>query len=306
VTTDSSPTFRSLWSDLRTIPFEQKFVDAGGIRTRLAHAGKFGAPALLMLHGTAGHWEAFAPNLGAHAKFFDCYAIDMIGCGFSDKPDHPYEIPNYVAHARDFLAAVGLSKVSIIGVSLGAWVAAKFALDYPDQTDRLVLLSAAGYFSTPQNRARIQNVRTNAVDDPTWDNIQAIFTGLLAQPSSRIPDLIALRQAIYRLPNMKDTMQNILVLQNAEIRKRNLIDDNGWRSIQAPTLVIGSLADKDEYLETARVVSKLIPDVEYVEMEDVGHWPQFEDPGTFNKLSVNFLRKSVPVTIDCADATRSR
>jgi 2-hydroxy-6-oxonona-2,4-dienedioate hydrolase len=293
VTTNDSPAFRSLWSDLRTVPFEQRFVDAGGIRTRFAHAGRTGAPALLMLHGTAGHWEAFAPNLGAHAEDFDCYAIDMVGCGFSDKPDHPYEIRSYVTHARDFLAAVGVSKASIIGVSLGAWVAARFALDYPELTDRLVLLSAAGYFSTPGNRARIQTVRTNAVDNPSWSSIEAIFKGLLARPSSRIPDLIALRQAIYRLPNMMRTMQNILVLQDAEIRARNLIDDIGWRSIKAATLVIGSLADKDEYLETARVVSKLIPDVEYVEMDDVGHWPQFEDPETFNRLSVNFLRKGL-------------
>jgi 2-hydroxy-6-oxonona-2,4-dienedioate hydrolase len=52
-------------------------------------------PVVIMLHGTAGSWEGFAENLGPLSEHFDCYAIDMIGCGYTDKPDMPYETSVY-------------------------------------------------------------------------------------------------------------------------------------------------------------------------------------------------------------------
>jgi len=89
---------------------------------------------------------------------------------------------------------------------------------------------------------------------------------------------------------MKKGMLNILALQDPDIRERNLLKDEDWKAIQAPALVVGSLADADEYLRTAQVVSELMPNAQYVEMADVGHWPQFEDPERFNEISLAFLK----------------
>ena len=89
-------------------------------------------------------------------------------------------------------------------------------------------------------------------------------------------------------------MMHILCLQDPEIRQKNLIADAQWASIQVPALVIASLEDKDEYLETAKKVSQLMPHAEYVEMPNVGHWPHFEDPDTFNRHFIHFLNKHKP------------
>jgi 2-hydroxy-6-oxonona-2,4-dienedioate hydrolase len=280
---------RSIWGHLRTLSLEQGYVEAGGIRTRYAHAGDPSKPALLMLHGTAGTWECFCANLASHSEHFNCYAIDMVGSGFSSKPDVDYEIKHYVKHAADFLDVFGISKASLMGCSLGAWVVAAFALAHPQRTDRIILLSAAGLFANASNMSRIRNVRTKSVEDPSWSNIKPIFDHLLAREDARIPDIIALRQAMYRQPGMVNTMNHILCLQEESTRKRNLLSEDDWKSIQAPALSIGSLADKDEYLETAQRVAKLIPNARYVPMEGVGHWPQFEDPDTFNPISIRFL-----------------
>jgi 2-hydroxy-6-oxonona-2,4-dienedioate hydrolase len=291
--TEMNEPYRSIWTDMKLVSFEQGFVDVNGVKTRFAHAGRKQTPAIVMLHGTAGHWEAFSANLGAHSEHFDCYALDMVGCGFTEKPDHPYEIATYVEHVRGFMTAVGLQRASIIGMSMGAWVAARFAITYPDLVEKLVLLSAAGYFATPSNMARIRGTRTASVENPSWENIKAIFNHLLFKEKSRIPDLVALRQAIYKQPTMRQAMDHILALQDPGIRQRNLIKDDEWRSIKAPTLVVGSLEDKDEYLETARIVGKLIPNARYVDMPGVGHWPQFEDPETFNRINIEFMRSAV-------------
>lgn len=282
--------YRSLWTGLRDVSFEQGYISVNGLNTRYVRSGTKGKPVLVMLHGTAGHWEAFSSNFKAHSPDFEILALDMIGCGFTDKPDHPYEIKDYMGHVLGFLDTMGVAKASFIGCSLGAWISAAIARKHPERVEKLILLSASGYFSSAENRGRIISQRTKAVDDPSWENIKAIFNKLLAREKSRIDDLVAHRQAIYRMPEMKKGMLNILALQDPDIRERNLLKDDDWKAITAEALVIGSLADADEYLNTARVVSQLMPNAKYVEMEEVGHWPQFEDPETFNELSLRFLK----------------
>lgn len=288
--TEQAKEYRSIWTGLRDTAFEQGFVTVNGLDTRYARSGTKGKPALVMLHGTAGHWEAFSSNFKAHSADFEIFALDMIGCGFTDKPDRPLEISDYMEHVIGFIDAMGIEKAHFMGCSLGAWISASIARNHPERVGKLVLLSASGYFSSAENRGRIISQRTKAVDDPSWDNIKAIFNKLLAQEKSRIDDLVAHRQAIYRMPAMKKGMLNILALQDPDIRERNLLKDEDWQAITAQALVVGSLADADEYLRTAQIVSKLMPNARYVEMADVGHWPQFEDPDTFNALSLEFLK----------------
>lgn len=289
--TEQAQDYRSLWTGLRDTAFEQGYVTVNGLNTRYARAGQKGKTPIVMLHGTAGHWEAFSSNFKAHAQDYEVFALDMIGCGFTDKPDQPLEIKDYMGHVLGFMDVMGLERAHLMGCSLGAWISATIARQHPERVLKLVLLSASGYFSSAENRGRIISQRTKAVDDPSWDNIKAIFNKLLAKEESRIDDLVAHRQAIYRMPEMKKGMINILALQDPDIRERNLLKDADWQAITAPALVVGSLADADEYLKTARVVANLMPNAEYVDMEGVGHWPQFEDPETFNRLSLAFLAR---------------
>ena len=58
----------SVWGDLQGVPFAQGYLDAGGVRTRYLHAGDSSKPALILLHGSGGHAEAYVRNLEAHAN----------------------------------------------------------------------------------------------------------------------------------------------------------------------------------------------------------------------------------------------
>jgi pimeloyl-ACP methyl ester carboxylesterase len=281
--------YRSIWTELRELAFRQGWVDAGGVSTRYAEAGPADGPALLMLHGTGGHWETFVANLGPHSRHFRCVALDMVGNGFSGKPDVDYEIPVYVDHLCAVMDALGIARASLIGVSLGSWVAARLALDHPDRVDKLIMLSTAGLIATRQNMDRIRAERSRAVDDPSWASIRAMFEHLIADERNRIPDLVALRQAIYRQPDMKEAIHRILVLQDPDVRDRNLLSDEQWKSIPAPALVVASGKDHNEYENTSRRVAALMPNAQLLEMPDVRHWPHFEDPATFNEASLRFL-----------------
>jgi 2-hydroxy-6-oxonona-2,4-dienedioate hydrolase len=287
--TESETPYRSLWTWLRDVPFSQRWIDVDGVSTRIAEAGSTDLPAVILLHGTGGHWETFAPNLGPLSKHFHCVAVDMVGNGFSDKPDYDYEIPIYVRHVVDVMATLGIEQASFIGMSLGSWVAAQFALDHPEKVDRLILMSPAGLIATQSNMARIRAERTQAVDNPTWASIKAMFDHLIADEANRIPDIIALRQAIYRLPDTRKVINHVLALQDPETRDRNLISEEQWASIEAPTLVVASGKDHGEYQSTARRVADYLPKSEVFEMPEVRHWPHFEDPDAFNEAALRFL-----------------
>ena len=287
---DAGTEYRSLWTLLREVEFCQRRIDVGGVSTRVAEAGNPASPALILLHGTGGHWEAYAANLGPLSQHFHCIAIDMVGNGFTDKPDYDYEIGVYVAHVTGVLDALGVPVASFIGMSLGSWVAARFALDHPERTGKLILQSPAGLIATAENMARIRAERTRAVEDPSWNSIKAMFDHLIADEANRIPDLIALRQAIYRLPETRQAIDHVLILQDPDARERNLLAPEQWSSIKAPTLVVASGKDHGEYQSTARQVARLIPNAEVLEMPTVRHWPAFEDPAAFNAAALRFLR----------------
>jgi 2-hydroxy-6-oxonona-2,4-dienedioate hydrolase len=287
--TSDTEHFRSLWTDLCTVPFQQAWVIADGISTRYAEAGSPEAPAVVMLHGTGGHWETWAANIGPYSRHFRCIAFDMVGCGFTDKPDVDYEIPVYVDHLGAVMDALGAERASLVGTSLGSWVAARFAIDHPDRVEKLVFMSASGLVSTPSNMQRIRAERTRAVEDPSWESIKAMFVNLIAEERNRIPDLIALRQAIYRRPEMKTALEHLLALQDPDIRDRNLISESEWASIIKPAFVVASGHDHNEYENTSRRVATMMPNAQLFEMPHVRHWPHFEDPDEFNKASLKFL-----------------
>lgn len=281
--------YRSVWLHMRTVPFTQQFIDVLGYRTRVVTAGDPALPAALLLHGTGGHWETFAALIPDLCRDRFVIAIDMVGNGFSDKPDIPWTTFLYAEHALAVLDHFGVEKADLVGSSLGAWVAARIALQAPERTDKVILMSPAGLTASADNMARIKRQRTAAVENPDWTTIKAMFDHLIADEANKVPDLIALRQAIYREPDTLKTVDRMLTLQEADVRNENLLSEEDWRSIQAPVLVVVAGKDVGEYTSTARRILELLPNAQGLEMPHVAHWPAFEDPATFNPVALRFL-----------------
>jgi 2-hydroxy-6-oxonona-2,4-dienedioate hydrolase len=287
--TASTP-HRSIWSDLQGVAFDQGYVDAGGIRTRYLHAGRKGQPALIFIHGTGGHAEAYVRNLAAHAEHFDVYAIDLLGHGFSDKPDYDYTMPEYVKQVVALMDALGLDKASLSGESLGGWVASHVAVQHPERVDKLVLNTASGERLDAETLARIRQITTAAVEDPSWERVKSRLEWLMWEKDKVHDDLVHSRQAIYAQPAMKRGIQRILAMHTPEARARYAITPEQWRAIRAPTLVLWTDHDPTASVETGRQLADAIPGSQFVVMEGCGHWPQFEDAETFNRIHIDFLR----------------
>ncbi len=283
------PPYQSIWADLMGVSFTQGWLEAGGIKTRYLQAGAADKPVLFLLHGTGGHAEAYVRNLQAHSEHFNTWAIDMVGNGLSDKPAVDLEINVYVEHLRAVMDKLGIQKASISGESLGGWVAARFALTYPDRIDRLVLNTTGGNTAFPEVMARIYKLSMESVEDPSWERVRTRLEFLVADKSRVHDDLVATRQRLYAAPGMVENMKRTLVLQLPEIRQRNLLGAQEWASIKAPTLVLWTSHDPTASVDEGRKISQMIPGAKFVVMEHCGHWPQFEKADEFNQIHIDFL-----------------
>ncbi|MBV9515758.1 MAG: alpha/beta hydrolase [Mycobacteriaceae bacterium] len=279
----------SIWSDLQGVPFSQGYLDAGGVRTRYLRAGDPSLPLLVLLHGSGGHAEAYVRNLEAHAEHFSTWSIDMLGHGYTDKPGHPLEVGHYVEHLMAVLDEIAAPRACISGESLGGWVAARAAIDQPDRVERLVLNTAGGSQADPEVMRRIITLSMAAAENPTWETVQARIKWLMADKSKGYDDVVASRQRVYRQPGFVAAMRDIMALQDPEIRARNILGPHEYGAISAPTLVLWTSDDPTADVNEGRRIASMIPGARFEVMSGCGHWPQYEDAKTFNRLHIDFL-----------------
>lgn len=280
----------SVWTDLRNVEFSQRWVDAGGVRTRVLEAGDENNPAVIFIHGTGGHAEAYTRNLGPHAEHFHTYAIDMVGHGFSDKPDQGYDFKDYVEHLHAFLEAEGIQKTSISGESMGAGIAAWFALTYPERVDKIVLNTGAALRLADEVVQRFAQLSMDAVRNASADSVRKRLEWLVHDPSDVNDDLVATRLAIYHNPEYVARMTNILKRHtDPDGQDRNCLEQHHWEKISCPVLVLWTDHDPSAPPEQGKQVADWIPNSRFELMTDAGHWPQFEDPDTFNRIHIDFL-----------------
>jgi len=281
--------YTSVWSDLNQVEFSQGFIDAGGYRTRYLHAGDPSKPTLILLHGITGHAEAYVRNLQSHGEHFDVWAIDFIGHGYSAKPEHPLEIKHYIDQVLGLLDAIGVDKASFSGESLGGWVTARFAQLFPEKVERIVLNTMGGTMANPKVMERLYTLSMEAAKDPSWERVKARLEWLMADPTMVTDDLIRTRQQIFEQPDWLMACEMNMALQDLETRKRNMLSDDDLRAIQAPALVVWTTKDPSGPVDEGRRIAGLIPAGRLAVMDNCGHWPQYEDTPTFDRIHLDFL-----------------
>lgn len=280
----------TIWSELTPTPFKIDFVDAAGISTRSLRAGH--GQAVVFLHGTSGHLEAFTRNVSAHADDYAVHAIDMLGHGYTGKPNHPYEIPHYVRHLIDYLDAVGVDRAHIVGESLGGWVGARTAVDHPQRVASLQLLCAGGTVADPEVMRRIDTSTRAAVAADDIGMTRKRLQLLMASPTDATEELVQVRHRIYHQPDFAANIDNLLALQQMEVRLRNLLTTQQMNAITAPTLIVWGRQNPFGQIPEASRMHEAISGSRLEVLDDCGHWPQHEHAGRYNALSIEFLAKS--------------
>ncbi|MDH2414377.1 alpha/beta hydrolase [Nocardioides sp. CER19] len=281
----------TIWAELADIDFTLAHVDAGGVPTRSLQTGT-GEEHVIFLHGTSGHLEAFTRNLRAHGARYRCHAIDMLGHGYTGKPDYAYEIPRYRDHLLAYMDALGIEKAHIVGESLGGWVGGRTAIDNPDRIASLQLLCAGGTVANPEVMERIRTSTRRAVETDDIELTRKRMRLLMADPSNATEELVAVRHEIYHRPDFVANIDNLLCLQDLETRLRNILGPEDLAQITVPTLVVWGRNNPFGDVPEAAAMHAAIPGSELVLFDDCGHWPQHEQAEKYNELSLDFIAKS--------------
>jgi 2-hydroxy-6-oxonona-2,4-dienedioate hydrolase len=283
----------TIWLDLTPTAFHLDYVDVNGVRTRALTAGD--GPDVVFTHGTSGSLEAFARNVSAHVDAgFRVHAIDLLGHGYSAKPDFTYEIPRYVEHLVGYLDVAGVARAHLAGESLGGWVSARLAVDAPERVASLQLIAAGGTKANPPVMERIKRTTTEAVlsDDRslTRDRLRLLHHD---PDRSSTEELVDVRYRYYHLPEFQKNLSNLLCLQEMEIRERNLLTPAQLGAITAPTLVVWGMENPFGDVPEARLMHEAIPGSRLELFAECGHWPQHEHAHRYNDLSIAFIRSSL-------------
>ncbi len=123
-------------------PFELQYVTLHGHRRAFVKAGN--GPALLLLHGLACDHTTWDPVIARLAERYTVIAPDLLGHGASAKPRADYSLGGYANGMRDLLTVLDVDRVTVVGHSFGGGVAMQFSYQFPERTERLMLVSAGG------------------------------------------------------------------------------------------------------------------------------------------------------------------
>ena len=285
----------TIWNHLQGVDFQQRFYDAAGVRTRVIESGNF-EKVLIFLHGTGGHAEAYVKNIASHSEHFRVMAIDMVGHGYTAAPDISYGMQCYVDFLLDFLNAVGVEKAYISGESLGATVAAWFALAHPDRVEKIVMNT--GMLLPPDEmgaiglRELLERSR-KAVGAPSRETVRQRMRWLMLNEEDVTEEIVEVRFQIYQQPGRAQTIgkiaeQSIGALldpaQHDQWYNRALLE-----KISCPTLVLWTRHNPGQLVPLAEEGASLIPDSRLVVLEESAHWPQWEEPLAFDRAHLDFL-----------------
>lgn len=285
----------SIWTEFMGHEIRQSFYDAKGIRTRCIEAGH-GMP-LIFLHGAGGHAEAYARNILAHAQHFHVYAVDMVGHGYTDKPDLPYDFDTFVTHLGNFVDAIGAEKICLSGESLGSMVSSLYAARNPNRVERLVLNT--GLLIPPDDRGRqelqdaIERGR-RASGELTREAVRKRIEWLMYEPEKSVTDeLVEMRYRIYSMPGAAAVTKKIAdVVVGAAVKGAEPFATVGieqLKRIQCPTLVLWSRHNPGQSVELAERGVKFIAKGRLAVLQNSAHWPQWEEPDEFNRIHLGFL-----------------
>ncbi len=261
------------------------YVEVAGLKTFYLERGS-GHPVVL-IHGAApgaSSQVSWKPNLEPLAAAgFRILAFDQPGFGHSDLPTD-YSMEHRVAHARGFLDALGLDRFHLVGNSVGAYIAARLALE-DARVGRLVLVSSsvlAPRGSAEADALATQHSRELREFSPSLEAVRAMTQKTLFKGELVTDELVRERYEMSIGPRFEAQQR-----RREAPPPRPILDE--LPNLRARTLIFWGADDRGAAVERALLLFELIPNAELHVFARCGHWVQWDQADRFNRLVADFL-----------------
>jgi pimeloyl-ACP methyl ester carboxylesterase len=289
-----------LWLRGYAYPYDVKYFQVGTGSAAQCMAYMDVAPpkpnghVVMLLHGknfSGAYWKRTAEVLVEHG--YRVVMPDQIGFGKSSKPiDMQYSFARLALDTARLLDSIGVARVSVVGHSMGGMLATRWAVQYPDRTDALVLVNPIGLEDYRQSvpylgvdgweeqmakqgpesvRRYMQQSYFHGTWQSAYDPLLEIQAGWakgpdrlrMARVSALTQDMIYTQPVVYDFPNVR--APTLLVIGQE--------DHTAPGKADVPPPVAAKLGD---YRTLGERAAKAIPHAKLVELDGVGHLPQFE------------------------------
>ena len=263
---------------------QEKTVAVFGAKIRYLEAGDQTKPTVILLHGLGAQADSWQLNVAALTPNFHVIAPDQIGFGKSDKPFLKYRVGTYADFLDKMMAELKIERASLVGNSLGGWVAALTAIKYPNRVEKIVIADAAGLAPPAIDFERIYQLNSSTRDE-IRANLKLIFFNPMLQNNEMLVDQFMAQRI---LTNDGYTISALI----ESIRRKEDFLDNRLGEIKKPTLIIWGRQDGLLPLADGEKFNKGIKGSEFAVFDNCGHVPQFEKAADFNKRISEFLGKN--------------
>jgi len=239
---------------------------------------------LVLLHGIFDDSRAWRPQLDGLSDEFTVVAWDAPGCGQSSDPPETFSLANWADSLAGLIAALGLERPHVLGLSLGSMFALELYRRHPTVPRSLVLASAyagwAGSLSPEIVEQRKQRI-LREIDTPPDQWIPDWIPQLLTAnaPAGAIDEVIAVMSEFH--PAGARTMLRML----ADVDLRDMLP-----LIGVPTMLLYGSADTRSPLTVAEGLHAQIPGSQLVILPGIGHMSNIDAPDLFNADVHRFLR----------------
>jgi pimeloyl-ACP methyl ester carboxylesterase len=243
-------------------------------------------PVVVLLHGLGSRKEDWMPVVEPLAQKYRVLIPDQIGFGRSDKPLLDFSIQTYVDFLNEYLRQLRVERASLVGESLGGWIAALYAVELSGgahmiPVEKLVLVDAAGLKQdkpipnlNPSSLAAMRGMMEAVFYDTSWLNEEAlrkIFTDKLS-----VHDGYTVRS----------------ILSNPALGGERL--DDRLADIKVPTLVLWGKQDKLLPIASGERYAAGIAGAKLISFEKCGHVPPIEKTEEFLGAVTTFLGGAAP------------
>jgi 2-hydroxy-6-oxonona-2,4-dienedioate hydrolase len=260
---------------------QDKTVSVFGAKIRYLEAGDASKPSVILLHGLGGNAENWQFTVPALAAQFHVFVPDQIGFGKSDKPLLKYRVGTYTDFLDKFMAELKIEKASLVGNSMGGWVAGLMAIKYPNRVEKIVLADAAGIIPANVNTDEIYELN-NSTRDEVRANLKRVFANPLFQNNEALVD-----QFLTARIGANDGYTINSLIESIK-RKEDFLNER-LGEIKKPTLIIWGKQDGLLPVSDADVFNKGIAGSRLIIFDNCGHAPQFEKAADFNREVLKFL-----------------
>jgi pimeloyl-ACP methyl ester carboxylesterase len=254
-----------------------EMIDVHGRPTQVQHGGS--GPPFVYLHSALGE-TLWLPFLDKWSKKYEVFAPAHPGFAKSDGLERIDSMDDLVFHYAELFDALGLQKFNLGGVSLGGWIAAEFAVRWPERVNRLWLSGAPGLwldnvplFDLFRHGQDVQKLREAMFHDPKGYQATMILRemGSLNDETliSVYQNLTALARMVWERPYSPKLHQRLY-------------------RIQCPTLLVWGESDRLVPPAYGEAYHQLIPGSRLYTVKQAGHFPMFEQETEFVELLSRF------------------